>query len=151
MFFGRYDAPLIELYIFSHKIYNKIYIIPTAFTAGGNKEADMATPTSEAVYSPKTARATPAPLGIATKTPTHSDRISHLLKKSNTRINTFFLNVDIVDKYKKTLSGILGLYIHFPTLGKRRINELKTVNEILNFGQTLLKKDVVIKSVYSFV
>lgn len=57
--------------------------IPTAFTAGGNKEADMATPTSEAVYSPKTARATPAPLGIATKTPTQRERISHLLKKNN--------------------------------------------------------------------
>lgn len=50
----------------------------TAFTAGGNSEADIATPTREAVYSLSTAKATAAPLGMATKTPIQRDLSSHL-------------------------------------------------------------------------
>ena len=41
-----------------------------AFTAGGKRDADMATPTIDPVLSPNTERATPAPEGIATRTPT---------------------------------------------------------------------------------
>ena len=42
-----------------------------AFTAGGSREADMATPTMDPVLSPKTDRATPAPEGMAINAPTH--------------------------------------------------------------------------------
>lgn len=53
-------------------------VILTALTAGGSSDAEIATPTSDAVYSPSTARATPAPLGMATRIPTHKERYSHL-------------------------------------------------------------------------
>jgi hypothetical protein len=46
----------------------------TAFTAGGNKEAEIATPTRDAVLSPRMAMATAAPEGRATSKPTHKDR-----------------------------------------------------------------------------
>lgn len=49
-----------------------------ALTAGGSKEAEIATPTRDAVYSPSTANATPAPLGIAIAIPTHKECSSHL-------------------------------------------------------------------------
>ena len=39
-------------------------------TAGGRREAEMATPTPPAWLPPRTARATPTPLGTAMKTPT---------------------------------------------------------------------------------
>ena len=39
-------------------------------TAGGSREAEMATPTPPAWLPPRTARATPTPLGTAMKTPT---------------------------------------------------------------------------------
>ena len=39
-------------------------------TAGGRREAEMATPTPPAWLPPRTARATPTPLGTAIKTPT---------------------------------------------------------------------------------
>ena len=41
-----------------------------ALTAGGKREAEMATPTIKPVLSPKTERATPAPDGTAMSTPT---------------------------------------------------------------------------------
>ena len=50
-------------------------------TAGGNKEADIATPTSEPVLSPNTDNATPAPDGNAIKTPTHKLRVKPLKKE----------------------------------------------------------------------
>merc|ERR1712038_1130142 len=40
------------------------------FTAGGRREAEMATPTPPAWLPPRTARAPPTPLGTAMKTPT---------------------------------------------------------------------------------
>jgi hypothetical protein len=46
----------------------------TAFTAGGNKEAEIATPTRDAVLSPRTAMAPAAPEGRAMIKPTHKDR-----------------------------------------------------------------------------
>jgi hypothetical protein len=49
-------------------------LIHTAFTAGGNKEAEIATPTRDAVLSPRMAMATAAPEGSATSNPTHKDR-----------------------------------------------------------------------------
>ena len=39
-------------------------------TAGGSREAEMATPTREPALPPSTDRATPAPLGTAMRTPT---------------------------------------------------------------------------------
>ena len=70
-----------------------------AFTAGGSREAEMATPTSsitqcqyyllggdcgdvvtltrEPALPPSTERATPAPLGTAIRTPTHSDLMQY--------------------------------------------------------------------------
>ena len=45
--------------------------ILTALTAGGSKEAEMATPTSEPVLPPRIDKATPAPEGNAISTPTH--------------------------------------------------------------------------------
>lgn len=53
----------------------------TAFTAGGNNEADIATPTSDAIFSPKIAIATAAPDGIAVNAPITSEWISHLCVK----------------------------------------------------------------------
>ena len=41
-----------------------------ALTAGGKREAEIATPTMDPVLSPKTDRATPAPDGIAISAPT---------------------------------------------------------------------------------
>jgi hypothetical protein len=41
-----------------------------AFTAGGRREADMATPTRELVLFPSTERATPTPENTATTRPT---------------------------------------------------------------------------------
>ena len=52
---------------------------PTALTAGGNSEADMATPTSEPVLPPNMDSATPAPDGSAIATPTPSPRARPLL------------------------------------------------------------------------
>ena len=42
-------------------------------TAGGSREADIATPTREPAFPPSTESATPAPLGVAIRTPTRSD------------------------------------------------------------------------------
>jgi len=55
----------------------------TALTAGGSRDADMATPTSEPALPPSTERATPAPDGRAIKTPTQSDRRAPLKKIIN--------------------------------------------------------------------
>lgn len=41
-----------------------------ALTHGGSKEAEIATPTSEDVFLPEMAKATPTPEGRATKKPT---------------------------------------------------------------------------------
>jgi len=46
-----------------------------AFTAGGISEAEMATPTRDAVLSTRMAMATAAPEGSATSSPTHKDLI----------------------------------------------------------------------------
>ena len=46
----------------------------TAFTAGGRREADIATPTNEPKLPPKNERATAAPEGIATNNPTIKPR-----------------------------------------------------------------------------
>ena len=45
-----------------------------AFTAGGNSEAEIATPTIDPVFPPNTERATPAPEGIATNNARHKER-----------------------------------------------------------------------------
>lgn len=50
----------------------------TALTAGGRREADIATPTRDAVLSESTEMATAAPEGTAIRTPTHKERTSHL-------------------------------------------------------------------------
>ncbi len=42
-----------------------------ALTAGGKRDADMATPTIDPALFPRTERATPAPEGIAIATPTN--------------------------------------------------------------------------------
>jgi len=42
----------------------------TALTAGGRRDADMATPTRDPVLPPRIDRATPAPDGRAMSTPT---------------------------------------------------------------------------------
>ena len=46
----------------------------TALTAGGRREADIATPTNEPKLPPKKERATAAPEGIATSKPTTNPR-----------------------------------------------------------------------------
>jgi hypothetical protein len=51
------------------------FIIHTAFTAGGSNEAEIATPTRDAVLSPRMPMATAAPDGRATSNPTHKDLI----------------------------------------------------------------------------
>lgn len=43
----------------------------TALTAGGNKEAEIATPTKDPILPPRIDKETPAPDGKAMKTPTH--------------------------------------------------------------------------------
>ena len=53
----------------------------TALTAGGSREADMATPTRDPVLPPNTERATPAPDGSAIATPTPSPRVKPLQPK----------------------------------------------------------------------
>lgn len=50
----------------------------TALTAGGNKEAEIATPTNEPIFSPSMAIATAAPDGIAVKSPTMREWYSPL-------------------------------------------------------------------------
>ena len=52
----------------------------TEFTAGGNNEADIATPTNEPALPPNIDNATPAPDGNAINTPTHKPRIIPLNK-----------------------------------------------------------------------
>ena len=47
-------------------------------TAGTNKEADIATPTSERILPPNTDNATPAPDANAIETPTHKLRVKPL-------------------------------------------------------------------------
>ena len=49
-------------------------LIITPLTTGGSKEADMATPTRDPAFPPRTERATPAPEGRAIKMPTHKER-----------------------------------------------------------------------------
>ena len=46
------------------------------FTAGGSKEAEIATPTMDPEFPPRTERATPTPLGIAIATPTSKPEVS---------------------------------------------------------------------------
>lgn len=47
--------------------------IHTALTAGGNSDADIATPINDPELSLNKPKATPAPDGNAINTPTHSD------------------------------------------------------------------------------
>ncbi len=47
----------------------------TALTAGGSREAEMATPTKEPVLPPRMEKATPAPEGMAMRMPTHRLRV----------------------------------------------------------------------------
>lgn len=55
--FSRYHIPVIIL---------------TALTAGGRREAEMATPINDPEFPPSTDKATPIPDGRAIKTPTQS-------------------------------------------------------------------------------
>lgn len=57
----------------------------TELTAGGNSEAEMATPTSEPILPPKIPIAAAAPDGIAVNTPTISECNSHLDRISSVR------------------------------------------------------------------
>jgi len=43
-------------------------------TAGGRRDAEMATPTNDPAFPPRTERATPAPDSNAMKAPTQRDR-----------------------------------------------------------------------------
>lgn len=51
----------------------------TAFTAGGSREAEMATPTRDPTLPPRMDNATPAPDGMAIKTPTGKARTDPLV------------------------------------------------------------------------
>lgn len=53
----------------------------TAFTAGGKRDTEMATPTSEPTFSAKIAIAAAAPVGNAVQTPTRSAWNWHLHNK----------------------------------------------------------------------
>jgi hypothetical protein len=82
----------------------------TALTAGGSRDADMATPTSEPALPPSTERATPAPDGRAIKTPTQSDRRAPLKKIIN-----IIANNDAFDTKKKGFL-VSPLFCHFDKL-----------------------------------
>ena len=76
-------------------------------TAGTNKEADIATPTSERTLSPNTDSATPAPDSNAIKTPTHKLRVVPL--KEEYKVVKYYIQSQRIDKprlvFKKRLHG----------------------------------------------
>lgn len=76
-------------------------LLLTAFTAGGIREAEIATPTNEEILSPKIPKATAAPDNNAVKHPTHKVRTSPLKKKTvsiKTLFYIFFINLNLIIK-----------------------------------------------------
>lgn len=74
----------------------------TELTAGGNSDAEIATPTNEPIFSPRIAIATAAPDGIAVKTPINSEWNLHLQTKF---IRKYLNNVHSYS-YRSIISGV---------------------------------------------
>lgn len=121
-------------------------LILTALTAGGRRDAEMATPTREAVYSPSTASATPAPLGIATSIPTHNERISHLMQRFNKFIHEQSrLSGVRLDRWCSQTASLIP-----PSLGLTIVSVkfLRYINNMVKFDYKLLSLNNIKKAFY---